>query len=71
VRQHRYTEAESRFRTCIGVAPQFDQSYLNLARLYAVQHEKEKAKQTLEDLLRLQPDNAGAKQGLVMLDSMP
>src|SRR5260370_5291259 len=33
------------FRSCIRVAPSFDQGYLNLARLYVILKEKEKARE--------------------------
>ena len=47
--------------------PEFDQSYLNLARLYAMRNDKEKAKEVLLDLLRVQPQNQNARQALEML----
>jgi hypothetical protein len=49
------------------VAPTFDQSYLNLARLYAVESNKEQARNVLLQLLGVQPENAAAKQALEML----
>ena len=67
VRQQDFSRAEEQFRSGIRVAPNFDQSYLNLARLYAMRSDKEKARAVLEDLLRLQPANAGAKQALELL----
>jgi Flp pilus assembly protein TadD/peroxiredoxin len=67
VRGQNYANAEEQFKTGIHVAPQFDQSYLNLARLYLLRNDKEKAKEVLLDLLRLQPQNLGARQALEML----
>ena len=67
VRRQDYAAAEEQFKTGIRVAPQFDQSYLNLARLYAMQNDREKAKAILSDLLRLQPENATAKQAMETL----
>jgi Flp pilus assembly protein TadD/peroxiredoxin len=67
VRGKDYVNAEEEFKTCIRVAPNFDQSYLNLARLYAIQNEKERGVEVLQDLLRLQPQNPGARQALEML----
>jgi Flp pilus assembly protein TadD len=67
VRGQEYSKAEEQFKTCILVAPNFDQSYLNLARLYAMQNDKEKAREVLQGLLRLQPQNPGARQTLEML----
>ncbi len=67
VRQQDYAQAEEQFKTCIHLTPGFDQSYLNLARLYVMRGDKENARQIVSELLRLQPDNAGAKQALEML----
>jgi TolA-binding protein len=53
------------------MAPEFDQSYLNLARLYAMQNEREKARTVLVELERRQPGNAGAKKAMEVLDSLP
>jgi len=71
VRGGDYSKAEDQFKTCIQLAPNFDQSYINLARIYAMQHDKEKARAVLQDLLRVQPENQGAKQALEMLGSLP
>ena len=62
-----YAKAEDAFKKCIRVAPSFDQSYLNLARLYALRNDKPQAREVLQELLRLQPENAGARQALGML----
>jgi tetratricopeptide (TPR) repeat protein len=67
VRQQNFLRAEEQFKSGIRVAPNFDQSYLNLARLYAMRGDKEKARAVLQDLLRMQPDNPGAKQALELL----
>jgi tetratricopeptide (TPR) repeat protein/peroxiredoxin len=67
VRQQDYTQAEDQFKSGIRVAPNYDQSYLNLARLYALQNDRQKARDILTQLLRLQPENAGAKQAMEML----
>ena len=67
VREQDYSKAEKQFKTGIRVAPDFDQSYLNLARLYTMQNDKENAREVLQELLRLQPQNPGAKQALEML----
>jgi tetratricopeptide (TPR) repeat protein len=50
------------------VAPNFDQAYLNLARLYMLLQEKEKARDTLQALLKLQPEHKLAQQALGMLN---
>jgi tetratricopeptide (TPR) repeat protein len=67
VHTQKYAEAEDQFKTGIRMAPTFDQSYLNLARLYAMRNDKEQARNVLLDLLRVQPENATAKQALEML----
>jgi Flp pilus assembly protein TadD/peroxiredoxin len=67
VRGHDYSKAEEQFKTCIHLVPNFDQSYLNLARLYAMRNDKENARAVLSELLRIQPQNPGAKQALEML----
>jgi Flp pilus assembly protein TadD/peroxiredoxin len=67
VRTEKYAEAEDQFKTGIRLAPHFDQSYLNLARLYALRNDKEQARTVLLDLLRVQPENATAKQALETL----
>ena len=51
-KQQRYPEAEEKFKTCIREAPDFDQAYLNLARLYLVLKDKEKARAVLQALLQ-------------------
>jgi tetratricopeptide (TPR) repeat protein len=67
VRAQRYAEAEDKFRNCISVAPSFDQAYLNLARLYAMSENDQKARATLQQLLKIQPENKMAQQALEML----
>jgi tetratricopeptide (TPR) repeat protein/peroxiredoxin len=67
VREERYRDAEEKFRACIQAAPNFDQAYLNLARLYVLLNDNEKAKATLQELLRLQPQHKVAQQALEML----
>jgi tetratricopeptide (TPR) repeat protein len=64
VRGQAYSKAEEQFKTCIRLSPNFDQSYLNLARLYAMRSDKQGAREVLQQLLDLQPQNAGAKQAL-------
>ena len=43
VRQRDYAQAEEQFTTCIRLVPGFDQSYINLARLYVVENNKQEA----------------------------
>ena len=70
VREQNYAKAEQQFRECIRVARAFDQAYLNLTRLYMMQNQKEQAKAVLQDLLRLQPENANAHQAMDALSAM-
>lgn len=67
VREQRYAEAEKKFRSCIQFNSNFDQAYVNLARLYALLNEKDKAREVLRSLLRLQPEHAVAQQMLKVL----
>ena len=68
VRQNNYALAEDKFKTCIQVAPNFDQAYLNLARVYVLLNDKEKAREALQALLRQQPQHQIARQALEMLN---
>ena len=68
VRQGKNADAEAEFARCINLAPNFDQPYLNLARLYMLLQEKEKARETLQALLKLQPRHKLAEQALEMLN---
>ncbi len=49
------------------MAPAFDQSYLNLARVYALEGEPEKARTVLLELLKQHPGHAQAQQMLAEL----
>jgi Flp pilus assembly protein TadD len=52
---------------CIRVAPGFDQAYLNLARVYALEGARDKARSVLLNLLKQHPDQPQAKQMLEQL----
>lgn len=67
VHARNYDKAEAQFRKGIRVAPEYDQSYLNLARLYLLTNERQKARDTLNQLLSFEPGNVAAKQILEML----
>ncbi len=60
-------EAVAKFEESIRVAPGFDQSYLNLARVYTAQGDREKARAVLLDLLKQHPGHPQAQQ---MLDQL-
>jgi len=67
VRGQSLAQAEEQFKAGIRAAPEYDQPYLNLARLYIMQSDRQKAREVLLELLRVQPGNAAAKQALGML----
>lgn len=71
VREKNYTEAELQFQTCVRLVPAFEESYLNLARLYVLEGRKPKAREALQALLLLKPDNAVARQAIATLDATP
>jgi FimV-like protein len=50
------------------VAPAYDQSYLNLARVYVIEGDPGKARAVLLELLRQHPDHLQAKQALEQLE---
>jgi FimV-like protein len=52
------------FEQSILVAPAYDQAYLNLARVYVIEGDREKAKAILRDLLKQHPEHAQAKEQL-------
>ena len=67
LRTRRRDEAVASFEKCIRVAPGFDQSYLNLARVFAIEGDTEKARSVLRALLAEHPDDAAAQQALAQL----
>jgi tetratricopeptide (TPR) repeat protein len=67
LRTGRRDQAVASFEECIRVAPAFDQSYLNLARVHALEGEPEKARNVLRDLLKQHPDHAQAQKALAEL----
>jgi Flp pilus assembly protein TadD len=67
LRTHRRDEAVAKFEECIRVAPAFEQSYLNLARVYVVESAPEKARAVLLGLLKQHPENSQAKAMLAEL----
>jgi len=67
LRTHRRDEAVATFEKCIQVAPAFEQPYLNLAKVYVIERDNNKARDLLNRLLVQHPDNAAAKQALAQL----
>ena len=55
------------FEESIRVAPAFDQSYMNLARVYALEGAPDKARSVLLDLLKQHPGHVQAQQALQQL----
>ena len=64
LRTGRRDEGVKMFDECIRVAPSFDQSYLNLARVYALESAPDKARTVLLDLLKQHPDHVQASKML-------
>ena len=67
LRTKRLQEAIQSFDESIRVAPEYDQSYLNLARVYALQGNRQKAREVLLELLKQHPDHLQAKSELNQL----
>jgi tetratricopeptide (TPR) repeat protein len=64
LRKRQPEEAIHSFEESMRVAPEYDQAYLNLARVYALQGEREKSREVLLELLKQRPDHAVAKAEL-------
>jgi len=64
LRTGRRDAAVAKFEECIHVAPGFDQSYLNLARVYSLKGDRDKARAVLLDLLKEHPGHALAQKTL-------
>ena len=67
LRTRRPQEAIASFEESIRVAPAYDQSYLNLARVYTILGDREKARGVLLELLKQHPDHPQAKELLAQL----
>ncbi len=67
LRTERRDEAVASFEQSIRVAPAFEQSYLNLARVYAVEGTPEKARAVLGELLKQHPGQEQAQKMLQQL----
>ena len=55
------------FEKCIRVAPEFDQAYLNLARVYSLENAPDKAQVILLQLLKQRPGHDQAQKMLEQL----
>ena len=67
VRLQQLDKAEQQFRIGIELAPENDQAYLNLARVYALQGDRAKARDVVESLLKRQPQNPAALKAMQQL----
>jgi Flp pilus assembly protein TadD len=67
LRTKRRDQAVASFEECMRVAPSFDQSYLNLANVYAIEGDAEKARAVLLELLKQHPGHAQAQKALGQL----
>jgi tetratricopeptide (TPR) repeat protein len=67
LRTRRTEQAKQCFQDSIRLAPAYNPSYLNLARVYAIEGDKARARETLEQLLEVHPDDAQAKRELEAL----
>jgi len=67
LRTRRRDEAVASFEQSIRVAPEFDQSYLNLAKVYALEGNRDQARAVLLDLLKRYPNHPQAQKALAEL----
>jgi Flp pilus assembly protein TadD len=67
LRTEQRDKAVATFEECMRVAPDFNQAYLNLARVYAVEGAPDGARKILLQLLARHPDDAQAKAALAQL----
>ena len=67
LRTEQRDKAVASFEECIRVAPDFNQAYLNLARVHALENAPENARRILLQLLARHPDDAQAKTALAQL----
>jgi tetratricopeptide (TPR) repeat protein len=70
LRTERRNDAVASFEECIRVAADFDQPYLNLARVYSAEGSPAKARTVLVDLLKQHPDHAQAQNMLAQLPQL-
>jgi len=67
LRTRRVEQAISTFEECIRTVPGFDQAYLNLAEVYAIESQPEKARTVLLALLKQHPGQTEAEKALAQL----
>jgi Flp pilus assembly protein TadD len=67
LRKQQPNDAENSFKEAIRLAPTFEQSYFNLAKLYAIEGNSAAARQVLQDFLQQHPGDAQAERALTQL----
>ena len=67
LRTGRRDQAVATFEECIRLAPSFDQSYLNLARVHAIEGHPDQAREVLRKLLKQHPDHVQAQKAIAEL----
>jgi Flp pilus assembly protein TadD len=68
MQMHKVEDAVAAFKYGIEVAPEDEISYLNLARVYAREGDRMKAREVLRQLLARKPSNAAAIKSLRELE---
>src|SRR5438552_14952175 len=63
------SQAVASFEQSIRVAPEFDQSYLNLAKVYALEGSEDKARAILLELLKQHPNHPRSEEHTSELQS--
>jgi Flp pilus assembly protein TadD len=64
LRTRRRDDAVRTFEDCIRAVPDFNQSYLNLARVYVIEGDKTKARDLLSEYLKRNPADGQVRQAL-------
>jgi tetratricopeptide (TPR) repeat protein len=57
VRDRQLPKAIAEFQDCIRVAPEFDEAYLNMARVYVALGKRREAREVLHQLLERHPNH--------------
>src|ERR1700739_798176 len=67
LKTHRRDQGVASFEESIRLAPDFDQAYLNLARVHLIEGNPDKARAVLLELLKHYPEHVQAKKILEQL----
>jgi Flp pilus assembly protein TadD len=68
LRTRRTEQAKQSFADSIRLAPAYDQAYLNLARVFSIEGDREKARAVLLKLLEQHPGHTQAQEELKQLE---